>query len=217
MPSEDETMDSEIIIAKAVADLAPEVREFAESVGLLGPAREIIGGWTDRLQIRREERRLRALTAAASRVRPLGVPISAVKDRFLAEILDGAADEDDPELHGLWSNLLANAAIGTDMAPSFPTVLRQIEPVEAHLLDAALRYLQRRLPGVEVPLDELPAFDALRWRHLDNMERLGLISFSTAASFVERRPERPVSVFMYVNPYGEAFVTACSDPASPSA
>jgi len=38
---------------KSAEELAPVVRDFAESIGLFDPAREIVGGWTDRLMIRR--------------------------------------------------------------------------------------------------------------------------------------------------------------------
>jgi hypothetical protein len=38
---------------KSAEELAPVVRDFAESIGLFDPAREIVGRWTDRLMIRR--------------------------------------------------------------------------------------------------------------------------------------------------------------------
>jgi hypothetical protein len=61
-------------------------------------AGEVVGGWTNRLKIRREIRRLEALTKTAERVKVLGIPVPAVRGRLLIEILEAAADEDDPNL-----------------------------------------------------------------------------------------------------------------------
>jgi hypothetical protein len=211
---EDDPVAGELQIAvKAVEELAPAVREFAESVGLFDPAREVVGGWTDRLKIRREVRRLEALTKAAEKVKALGVPVEVVQDRLLIEILEGAADEDDPSLAEAWSNLLVSAATGGSVAPSFPSVLRQLEPVEARFLDAALRAQVEQPPmRIGFDVDSLPEFAELEWRHLDNLERLGLLVYEVDLPVNIEPPERPRSVRISVNPFGKAFVAACTEP-----
>jgi hypothetical protein len=215
---EDSVPDELALVLKAGDELAPHVREFATSIGLLDPAREIVGGWTDRLQLRREVRRALAVKDAADKVRRLGLPTSAIKDRLLLEVLEGAADEDDPELSNIWSNLLANASIGVPVAPAFPSVLRQLEPIEARLLDAGLRRQQALHPASEVGLQTLEGFADLEWRHLDNLERLALIMYWTGLPMNTNVdiPPRPINVRFHVNPFGEAFVAACTGPHVPS-
>lgn len=211
---DDEPMAGELqVAAKAVEELAPVVRAFAESVGLLDPARQVVGGWTDRLKIRREVRRLEALTKAAEKVKALGIPVAAVQDRLLIEILEGAADEDDPNLAEAWSNLLASAATGVAVAPSFPSVLRQLEPVEARFLEAALRAQAKQPPmRIGFDVDSLPEFADLEWRHLDNLERLGLIVYEVDLPINIEPPQRPQRVRLSINPFGQAFVAACNRP-----
>src|SRR4051812_31226521 len=172
--------DELVATGGAVQELEAAAREFAEAVGRSGPIQEFVAWITDEIRYRREPRKAKLLLRAAESIRTSGLPVSAVNDRLLRTVLEEGALEDDEDMQDRWANLLANAATGMSIPPSFPEILRQLEPVEARLLETIGTLLgQARLRGhAELLPHDLPVDDpALSWRHLDNLERLNLIQY----------------------------------------
>jgi hypothetical protein len=81
-------------------------------------------------------------------------------------------------MHDRWANLLANAGTGLAIPPAFPDILRQLEPIEAQLLDDIVPVNERGLlQRTRLPRHLPDQFPGLRFRHLDNLERLHLIEY----------------------------------------
>jgi hypothetical protein len=144
------TMNDELVqLARVAQEMEPSAREFARTVGLLDPARELVGTLTDRLYYRREVRRVELLAAAAEKVRASGLPPKSVSDRLLREVCESGADEEDVDMQERWAALLANAATAqVPIHPSFPGILSQMTPAEAQFLDALVDAANERERGL---------------------------------------------------------------------
>ena len=152
------------------------------------------------------------------RLQAHGVPASAIRDKTLRAIYEHGTLEDDHDLAELWTNLLASALSGTDLPPAYPSILRELEPVEARFLYAVMVSTDRHLPQPGLYLDHMEEVQILLphllWRHLDNLERMRLLllEYSGPAN-VEVPPQprdRPLSVSVSLTRLGRAFIEACS-------
>ena len=79
-----------------------------------------------------------ALTAAADMLADAGDTPNPVPGRILFPILTYAAVEEDAMLKHKWAALLANAASSTEanrLLPAYAETLRQLTPMQAHILD----------------------------------------------------------------------------------
>jgi hypothetical protein len=122
---------------KAAEELEPAVQAFAEAAGLFGPVREFALRATDLIRYRRAPHQAKLLMRAAEKIKASGLPPSAVEDRLLRAVLEDGAMEDDEDMQERWANLLANASIGAaNMKAAFPTILAELDPRDAQLLDA---------------------------------------------------------------------------------
>lgn len=203
-------------IAKVIEQVGPATYDVADAAGVLDVIREQTGLLYDRLHYRRELRRVQLVQATAEQIRASGLPIGAVSDRLLREVLESGSNEDDAYLGTLWSNLLANVLTDFRSVPrAFPEVMRQLEPAEARFLREVASQQGRHLPGSWVEMRELQDVpDVIEWRHLDNLERLSLLSFETSLPNNVELPERPpregIDVRFSLTPFGEAFLAAAT-------
>jgi hypothetical protein len=149
---------------------------------------------------------------AEAGIRPGPVPL-----RTLLPLLQYASLENDEYLQERWAALLANAGRCEDseLLPSFVEILRQLSPLEAHLLDRMYsRVIDERssTPGT-VPerimvgnarqfMAELPNHELRVRTALANLGRIGLISGSPGA---EMTP-------LFFTLVGFGFVSACRRP-----
>jgi hypothetical protein len=136
-----------------------------------------------------------------------------VSDKLLRVVLEDGALADDESMQERWANLLATGATSPQpIATALTSILNDLEPIEARLLDAICdcetgRVLARLLP------DEIDPNAA----NMDNLERLGVIRFEagTAATWgdlanMDGAPRK------YVAPteLGRALVGACRSPVA---
>lgn len=211
--------DELVVAAKAASELEPAVRDFAEATGLLGPVREMVEWVTQSIRYRREPSKAKLLVTSAAKIRASGLPVRAVDDRLLRAVLEDGALEDDPEMQERWANLLAGAATGSTVAPAYPEILRQLEPVESRLLDELVdeHGMTRSMPP-GYPVHSVPEFEP---RHFGNLERLGLVAWEVRGSGsggtytlgeLESLPRVPPQRWLTSTALGAAFVTACRSP-----
>ncbi|HXN37571.1 MAG TPA: hypothetical protein VN892_06025 [Solirubrobacteraceae bacterium] len=177
-----------------------------------------------RIHYRHVPKLIERATATAEKIKASGLPAraySAFDDPLLTAILEGNAEEDDPELQKVWENLLANA-LTDGLAPArraYPVVLRQLEPDEALMLD-------RIASGSIIVLGSIGGTRAFRSKGQDgipiatlvNLERLNLIELGHMQPTPAGKPVLAPSDALRVirlTPFGASFVEACRPPKRP--
>lgn len=208
----------ESLIRATIGTLAAPVRDFLSKV--LGvPAAELGELLGDEIRFWRWRNAVRLLTRAQEIADERGLDPQIVPGRVFFPVLESASMEDEPEMAERWASLLATAATEPDLAaPSYPQVLRQLEPVEARLLDQldAARPNRDNWPISTFALEQLAEYESVEWRHLDNLERLGLITYDPELPGNAEIPDRPPGRTRIVDTsYGAAFVQACQGGEAP--
>jgi hypothetical protein len=218
--------DDLVAAAQAMKDVGPAAQEFARATGLTAPLQELTGWLADLIRYRRAPHQAVLLQRAADKIRASGLPAHAVQDRLLRNVLEEGSFEEDDAMVDRWANLLANAATSEQTIPiAFPDVLRQLEPIEALVLDRLVE------AGHAVPLGRIriSGFTAAR---ADNLVRLALAYFVVfddvynSAWDVAPRRRWGVSTFqrfsdsgeiieMMATEFGKEFVAACRAPKAP--
>ena len=126
-------------IAKGATAVAAAVPFTAIVRRMLGPAAdEVAEMWRDQVRVYRYGRQLKLLEKAERMAEEAGFTPQAVPPKILFPLLEGASLEDDDDLHTMWAVLLANAASNKAyiVRPTFITLLRELAPDEAALLDS---------------------------------------------------------------------------------
>jgi hypothetical protein len=226
--------DDIAVAAKAIQDLQPAVAEFARATGVTAPIQELTGWLADIVRYRRASHQARILLRAASKIRDSGLPTTAVSDRLLRAVLEDGAFEEDESMVERWVNLLASAATRSGAVPAaLPEVLRQLEPIEARVLDALVAVDQRAGgQNVGISVDELDQM-GLAPARADNLVRLALayfvygydawgVSYPLRHKRVVARPTRRgptwdvwpggADAAMVVTEFGRELVQACRPP-----
>lgn len=218
------TDDPGMALAKLVEEVGPEVGAALEATGTLEVIRDGVGLVGDQVWLRRQKRFAIGLTEAARELQDLGVPLAAISDKTLRAVYEHLSVEENDDLRGLWIKLLRSALAGQEMPPVYAEVLRQMEPIEARFLDALSQAQGRFLPQPGLSLDQVTQtaqsiVEQIKWRHLDNLERLALVSYSWNGPVNIDLPEMPVraalDVTCSVTPLGKDFIAYCSyDPTA---
>lgn len=212
------------LAAKAVQEVLPAVEDFAEAAGLTAPVRELASWVTDLIRYRRAPHQAKLLVSAAAKVRASGLPPRAVSDKLLRAVLEEGPLEDDENMRDRWANLLANGCTDSyaRARPAYVDVLRQLEPIEAQMLDQIVRMWD--IPAdpdsegkyvLEYASDAIKREVGIDDEGVDNLERLGLIRFVGAGS---PKWEDLRDLFEYLRSnviptaFGLSFVRACQPP-----
>ena len=80
---------------------------------------------------------------AVEKIKASGLPSTRRHRSHPARGYRGARDEEDPDLQEMWSNLLANEALGNKTAPALLKILSELEPAEAKMLDRLVQDTDR--------------------------------------------------------------------------
>ncbi len=183
---------------------------------------ELIG---ERIQRWRFTQAVNTVKKAKQKVEDAGLEPHEVPLRTLIPMLDAASLEDDGELVDRWSSLLANATSDPQsVPPSFPNILRELEPGQAQLLHWIYTQLMTLAPAVrrtkgilrerilelyEPSEGESPDdVDREVMADLDNLVRLRLLR--GAGRNVDDLAQVTLTAF------GERFVRACQPPGAPA-
>src|SRR4051794_33876843 len=177
-------MDPETAVAIS-KEVAPVTRALSAAVGQTALGREldlwiteIVNRWRQTSQLKTQVKLLTKAVELATEVRALGIRTAEpIDNRLLRAVLEDGSLEPHDEMHDRWAGLLVSAAAGVAVPPAFPEVLRQLEPVEARLLDRLVTIRAPLVHGQDTYIEQLGELPGLLWRHLDNLERLQLLNW----------------------------------------
>jgi Abortive infection alpha len=140
---------------------------------------------------------------AYKKLEEAGINPQEVTMKILLPILDGISLEEDIELQSMWSNLLASAAAGVDIHPSYSDVLRSISSSEARILNKVFDLVESDICNSKdiqillvkgIKCQELKTIDNLSdiefKSSIDNLVRLNLCQQSVEGL----RPSSPLSI-----------------------
>lgn len=227
MASSDESKD---LVHRAAAVAANQVGAFTgtlfggASVELNEILAETVRSWRFARSLKHREKAMRQMEEAG--LDPRQVPL-----RTLVPLLENASLEDDEGMVDRYASLLANAASPEgSVPPSFPTILRDLEPVQAQMLDSLYDALMPLGPSFRVrfgighegmigagfDLDEA----TFRY-HIDNLARLRLVlnlgvapTINILESMTHTTEYQP-GALITLTELGRVFVRACRPPSQP--
>jgi hypothetical protein len=113
--------------------------EVAAAVAGTSPGREGLEWVADIIRGRRARTQIKVLTKVAAALDEAGLSANVVPNKVLVPLLEfaGLEDDDDEEMLERWANLLVSAATAPDRGHvAYPEILRQLESIEARMLDA---------------------------------------------------------------------------------
>lgn len=120
--------------AEAFSELTKEVRDFFAK--LFGPTAEeggqLIG---EQLRFWRFKNGVRIAEQAQKILESKGIEPKAVPAKILIPLLENASLEEDENLQIKWVSLLAEAASGHEIHPSFPKILSELGSADAKILE----------------------------------------------------------------------------------
>lgn len=206
----------------AIAEL---VKEGSLLHKLLGPTLAEVGLWSGAelryLRLKRTKKLLEKTEALTS-----GRTVGPVSLKLLAPIIEGSSLEDDTYedfLLSKWAGLLASAAVGEPVHPSYVKIMAELTAAEVKVLDWLYprfdsskpeHFLLMHLPETELQkISELPAheFDTV----LENLFRLRLclpLGKRTLGDENEPFDTDPPTGLVGGTYLGAAFVKACRGP-----
>lgn len=201
----------------AISSLVAPVSEFLGK--LLGRPAEELGGWAaDVISFRRWKSRVKMLRRAEEIIDASGLTPGEVPLRVLMPVLESGANEERPDMQERWARLLANAATkDQEMPAAFPDVLRQLDPVEARVLDHVYDVMMSIAPEIRQHdlgmirtgiAEELGIPTNTIEFHVDNLIRLRLVREPTGSI-------GGVGDAVTLSEFGRAFVRACRPPSQP--
>jgi hypothetical protein len=213
------------LAGKVVQELGPAAADFAMQA--TGSARfelaELIAG---PIRLRRHKSDIRRWRKAQQIAEEAGLPASSVPVKVWAPLLAYAAleGEDDQDMQARWDNLLANATTDSvaEVPPAFPEVLRQLEPLDAKILETLAEHARGAPPPagsdpegllpVLIERDgELPEGSVTPER-TQNLVRLNLVYLPLEApTFLGKSPVVQRGDIA-LTPFGAAFFRACQRP-----
>lgn len=211
-------------VAKTTGKAIDAAREAGGFIArfVSGPLEQGMGIFEDRLRYMRWERQVRLMQRAQDFLNLVGLPAPtrAVPLKLLIPIMQGASLEENDDLQDRWAALLVNAAnadFGNEIRRSYVTILEQLTPLDAQILDVlySLPFEKCQHDGIataELPLHAhikdkkeqelpLPTDDVII--SLSNLARLGCLRPGMTWGGGES--------FGRVNPTvaGKAFTEAC--------
>lgn len=210
-------MSDEIeLVSKSVG---AAVGALAEASGVTDSTQELTGFINSFLRPRREIYAAKQLIAAAEKIKRSGLPVAAIKDRQLKDLVEGGSLEDDPDMQERWANLLANAATTNTQRhySVYARMLAEIEPSEAALLDS----IADSPIFAEVPLTRRISVAQLTdggisTEGVDNLIQLGILRHEepTDPAWEEIGQRHSLILNLRFTAQGWAFVQACRTPHS---
>jgi hypothetical protein len=89
----------------------------------------------DQINFWRLKRRVTLVQQAMKLLESKNIKPKSVPPKILASVLNAGSLEEDETLTSKWAGLLASAAAGDAVHPSYPNILEQLSPDEARVLD----------------------------------------------------------------------------------
>lgn len=167
-----------------------------------------------------------------------GKEVQAVPSRILLPLLERASLEENEELFTRWTALLANVSTAPDMVlPAFVTILGELSPTEARLLERVYEVLARRrilqpktqnFAGLVYVQNEQAALtrelrdgELMKYIGVNEIDMFDVLSTNLERlSLVQRRPDFGESEKLegadwgiQLTTFGQAFMRACTEPS----
>ena len=196
------------------------VAALAQESGVLGPVKVFADYISQRIGFYLAPKLAARAQEAAKKIEESGLPRRAfaeLDEPLLTAILEGMAEETDPNLHDAWENLLANSLVegGADVRRSFPHILQELEPADAARLNGLA-------PADRPETDPTPIGSCLNdypagIEGLYNLDRLSLVRLTrTMPTTLDSIDDGLATTSgVTLTPLGKAFVDACSPPHGP--
>ena len=193
------TTEDLIGMGKALAPLTEGVSKLCSKL-LSKPADKVgdfLAEWIDvRLRPWRLKNLLRSLQKTNEILDRRDIEPHPISNKLLSEFFDGASLEDDETLQKLWAGLLATALQGQETHPAYPSIIKQLTPNEAKILDYLFEQglnISSNSPKissyVEVPLAALLRLETMAESLLvvstENLARLNLCTVDLVKPPVE--------------------------------
>lgn len=151
-------------VAKAAGQAIDAAREAGGFIArfVSGPLEQGIGIFEDRLKYMRWERQVRYMQRAQEFLRLAGLssPTRPVPLKLAIPLIQGATLEEDDNLQDRWAALLVNAANANfkgEVRRSYVTILEQLTPLDAQVLDMLLTLPFEQSQHDGIVTAELPA------------------------------------------------------------
>ena len=129
-----------IAIKETIKALAKPVQDFISAV--VGEPSKELGGWiSDNIRGKRLDTQIRIFTKAQTLVKESGINPNAVNLKLLVPLLESGSLENDDDIIGMWSNLLASASLSNDIRISYISILKELEVVEAKIMQYVFQQL----------------------------------------------------------------------------
>ncbi|WP_196485891.1 Abi-alpha family protein [Burkholderia cepacia] len=225
-------------IAKATEEVAKTTGQVVEATTRLGTfVAKYIGGplqlasgiVEDKLKYMRWENQLDLMVRADRKLAEIGLPAPTrtIPPKFAIPLLQAASLEDDADIRDLWATLLvnyANANSGVDLSAAYISILRDLTPLDARILQAiyALSFEETQHQGVltgHLPEQAQIRPDGSR-KSMDILEptgdvRLSLANLERLGCLTLMRTMGGGQLMDTVNPtyLGAFFVAACTLPS----
>ena len=224
----DLTVPAAIVTAGGI--LKAPVEEFLKKIS--GPFADEVGLWfRDKLREYRARNTARTVSSAQQMLVNARKEVREVPLRTLVPLLDGASIEDNSELGELWAALLANAADADakGIPPIFPSILQQLTPFDARVLNRINEVIREGLREDPLPLGRVR--ESERWgarraelalaesfpdqleAAVDTLGALGLIEHEPPLRYEHGEVFTTGMDELRLTALGRHFIEACSPPA----
>lgn len=207
---------------KIVEESAEIARHFLGK--LLDPAAEEGGGiLSDTVKFWRFKNKIKLTLKAKDFLESKGINPRKVLPKTLYPILENGSLEEDEDMQTRWSAMLAHAADPTSLTkvrPSYPEILKQLSPLEAHLLDGFYESVKHK-PENEQKISGIVKEKVLRIFGIsskeyeilvENLFRLGLCQTPSSEGGMTIGGH-PIVIrtydFIKITPLGEDFIKSC--------
>ncbi len=138
------------LAGKAIQEAAELAREFLGKVA--NPALEEGGGLIqDTVKFWRFKNQVNILLKAKAFLESKGLNPKVILPKTLSPLLDAASLETDSTLQNMWANLLASYARGDLVIQNYPSLLKELSPMEARILnDLNIARKEAGLSGIDL-------------------------------------------------------------------
>ena len=118
---------------ETIRQIAKPVQEFISA--LIGEPTKELGGWVaDGIRGKRFETQIKIYTKAQQLTSDAGLSPHSINLKILIPLLENGSLESNEDVADMWAHLLANASISDSIRSSYVTILGELEPIEAKIL-----------------------------------------------------------------------------------
>ena len=211
-------------LAESIEKGTKEVRQLAYDF-LAPPVKEAGQFLADRIKFNRISNAVQAMKEALELIKSAGIQQKPVNLKTFMPLIESCSLEEDHYMVSKWAGLLASAATGGMVLPSFVRILSDLSPDEARIIDYIKTHCKKidLIPNSGVEKEDLQKAMGLPEQEygvrLLNLLRLRLIEQVSSDANLWRPGygNWGAGGEVGLTVLGEAFITACRGPSMKSA